>query len=435
MNAYQIILVYGVLLVSIWLLYLWNKKRKEKKALESWKQSLEAGLTEPPSLHPLIDEGLCIGAGGCVSACPEGNVIAMIAGRAKVINPSNCIGHGACKDACHMNAISLVFGTEKRGVDIPEVSPDYQTNIPGLYIAGELGGMGLIRNAINQGCQAIEAISKLDGIGKKDMLDVIIVGAGPAGFAATLACKSKGLRYKTLEQESFGGTVAHYPRGKIVMTEPIKNLPLVGKVKFKEVSKEALLAFWQDVIKKTGIHFDCEEKVEDIKTKENAFEVITDKGSYQSRAVLLAIGRRGTPRKLGVPGEDKNKVVYRLIDAEQYRNQKVLVVGGGDSALEATLSIAEQAGAEVTLSCRGDAFPHAKPKNREKIAQLEAEGKVTILYQSNMRSIGEKDVVVEHQGKDVCIENDAVIVLIGGVLPTPFLKKIGVQVETKFGTA
>jgi len=313
-------------------------------------------MLEPPTLHPEIDPTICIGCKSCVSACPEQDahvVLGMIGKKAWLVGPSDCIGHGACKTACPVGAIKLVFGTAKRGVDIPVVRPNFETDIPGIFIAGELGGMGLIRNAIEQGRQAMQSISKLLKPGHNNDLDLIIVGAGPAGFTATLAAKLGNIKSMTVEQESLGGTVAHFPRRKLVMTQPAE-LPIVGKVKFKEVQKEDLIEFWQGVEKKTGVKIRYNERVETVvpATGGTGYQVKTNQGEYNTRAILLAIGRRGTPRQLGVPGENTTKVSYRLIDPEQYRNQHVLVVGGGDSALEAATSIAEEQGTVVTLLLR-----------------------------------------------------------------------------------
>jgi thioredoxin reductase/NAD-dependent dihydropyrimidine dehydrogenase PreA subunit len=427
--------IYAIPLVIIVFFYLRGRKQKETAAVEVFTEAVEAGLTEPSSLHPLIDPKKCLGAGSCITACPE-NAIGMIKGKAVLINPTHCIGHGACAAACPHGAITLVFGTEKRGMDIPQVSPTFETNVPGIFIAGELGGMGLIRKAVTQGSQAMDSISKLKNNGTP--LDVVIVGAGPAGLGAALTAIDKKMKYLLVEQEeSLGGAIFQYPRNKIAMTAPVK-LPVIGEMHFKEVSKEKLLEFWHGVIAKTGIKINLNERMEGITPTDKGFTVKTSKGSYETRAVLLSIGRRGTPRKLGVPGEELPKVVYRLIDPEQYRNMHVLVVGGGDSALEAAMAIAEEPGTTVSLAARGEsfgaAFSGAKAKNRDRLQTMSDSGKVKIYLKSGVKTIDKKTLVIKYGDQESEIPNDAVIVCAGGTLPTPFLKSIGVMVETKFGT-
>jgi len=436
MNNTVAIILYGSLMLVIWGVYATLRTRRSRRNMATLEEAKATGLSEPASLHPLINLADCIGCGSCVDACPEKKVLGLIHGKAHLINPASCIGHGACRVACPTNSIQLVFGTEKRGVDIPLVSPDFETNVPGIYIAGELGGMGLIRNAVSQGVQATEAIGKLDGIGKGDGYDLVIVGAGPAGIAAALSAKQQGLRYAVLEQDSLGGTIAHYPRGKLVMTAPAM-LPIVGKMQFTETTKEQLMEFWQGVTDEQQLPIHFQERVEAINpdASTNGFVVKTAQQEYKARAVLLAIGRRGTPRKLGVPGEEQTKVVYRLIDPEQYRGQHVLVVGGGDSALEAACSIAEEPGTTVTISYRSDGFSRSKQKNRERVQQNEAEGRLKVMLSSNVIKVESDSVELEQGGEHSTIANDAVIVCAGGILPTPFLKAVGITVETKFGTA
>lgn len=428
----HLILVYLLPLAAIWGMIGLRRNIRERRALRRHREAEAAGMTEPASLHPAIDPAFCIGCGACVSTCPEGDILGLVRGKARLLEPTRCIGHGACAAACPVHGIELVFGTEKRGMDIPEVGPDFQTNVPGIYIAGELGGMGLIRNAVEQGRQAMAEIAKRPKAGGG--LDVVIIGAGPAGISASLGAQAAGLKAKTVEQDSLGGTVSHFPRGKLVMTAPAE-LPIFGKMSFRETSKETLLDFWQKVIADTGVQIGFGERVEAITPAGGGFVVKTTKGEYATGAVLLCIGRRGTPRKLGVPGEEQSKVVYRLIDAEQYRGRHVLVVGGGDSALEAATSIAEVEGSTVTLSYRSGGFSRAKAKNRDKVAEMQADGRLRVLLNSNVRRIGAAEVEIEQEGETITAPNDAVIVCAGGILPTGFLKSFGVNVETKHGVA
>ncbi|MDL5031711.1 NAD(P)-binding domain-containing protein [Pelomonas sp. APW6] len=412
--------------------HLYMRRRRERGNANAQRAAAAAGLNEPASLHPVVSASRCIGSGGCVTACPEG-ALGIVDGMATLINAAACIGHGACADACPVTAITLVFGTERRGVDIPKVSPQFESNVPGLFIAGELGGMGLIRKAATQGVQAIEFLRRRKS--GPDELDVLIVGAGPAGIAAGLAAHEQRLRYRLIEQEdSLGGAVYHYPRAKIAMTAPV-HLPLVGKVQMTEVSKEKLLEFWQGVVHRTGLQLHFRERMEKIERVSDSFVVHTSAGPHRARSVLLAIGRRGSPRKLGVPGEALPKVVYRLVDAEQYRGQHVMVVGGGDSALEAALQLAQEPGTTVQLSYRGAAFNRVKPKNRQALEATYKTGRLELLLETEIQAIYDAEVELKGPAGLTSRRNDAVIVCAGGVLPIPLLQQMGIEFETKHGQA
>jgi thioredoxin reductase/NAD-dependent dihydropyrimidine dehydrogenase PreA subunit len=426
-------LIYGLPLLVLLVWHVLRRRRFERLSEQVRKQT---GAAEPASLHPIINPARCIGCGSCVKACPEQEhhvVLGIVRGRAELINPGDCIGHGACKTACPVEAITLVFGTERRGVDIPVLTPNFESTVPGIFIAGELGGMGLIRNALEQGRQAVEVI-RSRGKASGDMLDLLIVGAGPAGFSASLTAMAAGMRFVTIEQESLGGCVFQYPRGKLVMTAPA-TVPLIGKINFRQTSKEALLEFWKEAERKTGVKINYKERVEDITRETGGFAIKTSRAQYRARSVLLAIGRRGTPRKLNVPGEELPKVVYRLIDPEQYAGQRVLVVGGGDSALEAAASVAESGSGGVVLSYRGEAFDRAKARNRDRVQSAAKTGALQVLLQSSVKQIEREQVAIEHAGQMLSVRNDAVIVSAGGVLPSDFLRRVGISVETKYGTA
>jgi thioredoxin reductase (NADPH) len=437
MNETLLLALYLTPFGLIFGLYVRGHRLQRERNLMAREEALEAGLTEPPSLHPVIDPLRCVGCAACVNACPEmpgHQVLGLLRGKAQLISPTDCIGHGACREACPVDAITLVFGTERRGMEIPHVRPDFQTNVPGIFIAGELGGMGLIRNAIEQGRQAVDSIRSTGRSKDAELLDVLIVGAGPAGFSASLAAMEHGLRFATVEQDSLGGTIAHFPRGKLVMTAPA-TLPIVGNFRFRETTKERLVEYLAKVEKDTGLPINYGERVEDIAPEPGGFVVTTTTAHYRCKNVLLAIGRRGTPRKLNVPGEELPKVTYRLIDPDQYAGQQVLVVGGGDSALEAAWSIAETPDSQVTLSYRSEAFSRAKKKNREKLEAAVAAGRLRVLTKSQVAEIDVQHVDLVHEDRVHRIPNDTVIVNAGGILPNDFLRRIGIQVETKYGTA
>ncbi len=430
--AYTIILI-----VMVFILFIYLSKYKKRTKITSYKieKAKELGFHEPVSLHPVVDIETCIGSGACIAACPEKDILGIVSGQARTINASRCVGHGACFHACPVQAITLNIGTEKRGVDLPHVSPEFETNIPGIFIAGELGGMGLIKNAVEQGRQAVEFITKKMKSNRKADFDVVIVGAGPAGISATLTAVKNGLKYLTLEQDSLGGTVFNFPRAKVVMTSSM-DLPLYGKVKLSETSKAELLNLWLDALGKNKIKINEHEKVLNVEKAGDIFQIETSKKVYTSKTILLSIGRRGSPRKLGIPGEDKEKVAYRLLEPELIHNQRILVIGGGDSAIENALLLAKEKN-EVTLSYRNESFSRLKPKNLERIQKATGKKTIRVIFNSNVKEINDTNVIISVEGKEnyYTLQNDLVYIFAGGEVPTKFLEKIGIRITKKFGDA
>ncbi len=430
------IVIYALILLLCFVvvfLYLRRERRRTLITEEKIQKAKEEGLFEPVSLHPVIDLNTCIGTGACMAACPEKDILGMHNGKATLVNASRCVGHGACFHACPVHAISLCIGTEKRGVDLPHIHPSFETNVPGIFIAGELGGMGLIKNSVEQGKQAMTSIVKsVANNPHQTDYDVVVVGAGPAGISASLAAKQHGLRFVTLEQDTLGGAVFTFPRAKVVMTSPM-NLPLYGKVKLTETNKSQLLNLWNDVLNKHQITIIENSKVEAILQADGFFKVQTVAGqTYTAKTVLIAIGRRGSPRKLNIPGEDSEKVAYRLLEPENISGKQVIVVGGGDSAIEAALSLMEQN--NVILSYRREAFSRIKPKNSEKIKQAMANDQIRVYFKSDLVEIHEDDVVMKSESQGtLTLQNDLVYIFAGGGLPTQFLKKAGIEITTRFG--
>ena len=431
----KLVLYGGVFLIiaivlGIYLLKLRRETRRSESKIELAKEN---GLYEPVSLHPVIHVNKCIKSGACAKACPETDVLGISNGRGTVINASHCIGHGACFHACPVEAITLNIGTETRGVDLPHVSQSFETNVKGIFIAGELGGMGLIKNAVEQGRQAVENMTHHLPKKHDAAYDLIIVGAGPAGISASLTARKHQLNFVTLEQDSLGGAVFTYPRAKVVMTAPM-DLPLHGKVKLSNTSKAELLNLWVSVLTKNGISIRETTKVESIEKEGDHFKVTTSQNeSLTAARILLTIGRRGTPRKLGVPGEDMEKVRYRLLDPEIIQNQRIIVVGGGDSAVESAMMLAEQN--DVTLSYRSGNFNRIKPGNATKLEAAVAEQKLTIKYFTNVAEIQPEQVILKNgeTNETEVVPNDLIYIFAGGELPTEFLKKTGITITRKFG--
>ena len=406
-----------------------QQKREEQARAAAEKGKLYSD--GPKSQHPQIDANYCIGCAACTMVCPEGDVLAMLGGKAVIVNGYKCIGHSLCAEVCPVGAITMVMASPSLSADMPFLTVEYETTIKNLFIAGELGGLALIKNAINQGRNCVDTLAnRMAAVGgprpASDIYDVLIVGAGPAGISASLRAIERKLNYVTLDEGEMGGTVAKYPRQKLVLTSPVE-FPMYGKFKKTELSKEELLSFWSQILQRVDFRFKQGEKVEHIeKGPDGIFTITTVKGVYRARGVILAIGKAGSPRKLGAKGEELPKVMYRLIEADHYVHKKILVVGGGDSAVEAAMGLAHQVGNTVTLSYRQSAFSRIKERNAQRLQEFLRKGKLRVVFNSRPLEITTDAVVLDVNGSSQRMPNDYVWVFAGGEPPTTFLKKIGI---------
>jgi thioredoxin reductase (NADPH) len=403
-------------------------------SVQSAKQA-SGGAAGGKALRPVINATLCIGCGSCIEACPEQGTLAMVGGKAVLAHPERCKAHAVCVTACPTSGISMSATGALRTLRVPSLSPEFETNVQGLFVAGELGGMGLIKTSINEGRLVADHVAARVRNGPpapEGAYDVIVVGAGPAGLSASLALHQHGVRYLTIEQGEIASTIRNYPRHKFLMAEPVE-MPLYGSLYIADSTKESLLAIWETIIANTGVNIRTNTKAEEIRRDPHTqlFRVRTAAGELLSRFVILAIGKRGSPRRLGVHGEDKPHVAYRLIEAETYKGESILVVGGGDSALEAALALAREGRNRVTLAHRGSAFDRARERNRAALEAAEREGRIAVHRNSQVKEILDGKAIVECAGQPREVPATFVFILIGGESPEDFLRKAGVEIIEK----
>ena len=393
------------------------------------------GAAASGALKAMVRADMCVGCGTCVDACPEPGAITL-RGKLAVVDNNLCQGHGECVRGCPVGAISVTTGPAVNRVQVPLVNSEFETNVPGLYIVGELGGRGLIKNAINEGKLAVESIVKAlpPGAprpeGEDDVVGLAIVGSGPAGLSAGLEALRRGLTYVILEQGSLSDTVRKYPRHKLLLAEPVQ-IPLYGDLWIADASKETLLQVWETIVANTGLQVQTGERVEQVVRADGVFRLQTSSGVHRARRVVLAMGRRGSPRRLGVSGEELDKVFYDIVEMEAFAGRRMLVVGGGDSAIESALGLANQTGTDVILSYRGETFSRVKERNQLKIDKLLKSGRVRAIFNSTVREIRPDVAVLEIAGETTILPNDHVVIRIGGDAPFAFLERMGVRIVEK----
>jgi thioredoxin reductase len=383
--------------------------------------------------HAVVRADLCVGCAACVPVCPEPGAIRLV-GKLATVNKDLCKGHGKCVEACPVGGIVLATGSSVHRVEVPEVNAAFESNVPGVYVVGELGGRGLIKNAINEAKVAIEHVAtqraRTRGDIPDDVLDVVIVGSGPAGLSAGLEALRRRLRYVILEQGALADTIRKYPRAKFLLAEPV-SVPLYGNLWVADGSKERLLEVWETIIARTGLDVRTHHRVVGIGRERAWLTVQTAEQTFRAGRVVLAMGRRGSPRRLGIAGEDLGKVIYDVVDMESFAGQRMLVVGGGDSAVESAVGLARQKGTSVVLSYRGDSFARVKDRNRANLEQAVDGGRLRVVMKSEVREIRPDAVVLDVEGREEVLPNDTVVVRIGGDAPYKFLQEIGVRIVKK----
>ncbi len=421
-------LALGGLAILLMAVFTMLSARKRHRAIVA-----PAATVGPRILVHDINDDRCTGCDACVAVCPT-NVLDLVANKSRVLRFHDCIQCEACMFACPTEALVMFpEGSAPPPLKVPEIDENFQTAIPGQYLIGEVAGKPLVKNAANLGRAVIEHMLatglRPGALGRgDDLVDVAIVGSGPGGLSAALTCIQKGLSYVVLEKEQMiASTIARYPKGKLVMAEPYDTVN-VSLLPVFDAGKEQLIPIWSEVIERVGMVIKQGESVETVlRGNDGVFEVRSTVATYRAQRMVLSIGTRGKPRTLQVPGENLPKVFSLLEDPDEWRGRAVLVVGGGDSACEAALALAD-AGAKVMISYRGKGFNRAAPKNKQAIEGYAGQGRIKAKLGSQVLAFEPDSVTLAlGDGSQKRYPNDGAFVLIGADPPVPWLEKMGVR--------
>ncbi len=385
---------------------------------------------------PVIDASRCLGCYACVDACAF-DVLAIERYVAKVARPEACCSATTCETACPNGSLVMKDVNDLAAAE-PWVSESLELEgTPGVFLAGDITGVPLIRNAVLQGRQAIDAIAKSKrraSSGPSVDADVVIVGAGPAGLAASLRAEEAGLTYVTLEQGVIAASLKSFPRGKLVFDAPL-DLPLEGQLAVRECTKEELVAHWMRIVRTRRPRILEEHRVVHAERTGDVFTIVYERkdasrGQLRAHALLVAVGQRGTPRRLDahIDASAESRVLDALYDARSLMGRRVLIVGLGDVAMEAAQALAHQPGTEVTVVHRGAGFARGREKNVTEVQGLVMAGRVHLLLESQVTRIADAGsalaVTVLGKGGAQALEVDVVLSLIGGTPSRAFLSAL-----------
>ena len=394
-----------------------------------------AALPAPVALRrlPVIDAATCLGCYACVDACPY-DVLEIHRYVAVVARPADCCGLILCEQKCPNGSLAIALADRPADTAATDVDADLESRtVPGLYLAGDVTGQPLIRTAIDQGARAVRAIAARPRETAAGALDVLIVGAGPAGLSAALEAQRRGLRHVALEQATIAESIRSFPRGKLVI-DP--DLPTESLLWLAEATKEELLARWTRTVREARPAIREGWRVTGIApagAPGSGFvvEAVDRDGrseTHRAARVLVAIGRRGTPRRLPIelPADILDHVHYSLADARSFAGRRVLVVGLGDVAMEAAIALSRQPGTTVTIAARGPDFRRGKARNIAEIRRRAASGTLAIHWRAEVAALAPGRATLATPAGPLEVGCDAVFVLIGAIPPEDLLRRAGV---------